>query len=130
MVDKEKMDLLKDRFINAKNEKERDAIKEAIRKACDEDAGAVADIAISQIKESHAEIDAYFIRKQMEDILPCVSLAYIAKTYFKKSRQWLYQRVNGLLVNGKPAKFTQEEIDILNHALQDMGQRLATTHIL
>lgn len=129
MVNKDRMDLLKDRYINAKTEKERDEIRAEMSKACDEDAAAVANIAVAQIKESHAEIDAYLIRKQMEDILPCISLAYIAETYFKKSRQWLYQRVNGLLVNGKPARFTPEEIETLNFALQDMGQRLATTRI-
>lgn len=129
MVNKDRMDLLKDRYINAKTEKERNEIRAEMSKACDEDAAAVANIAVAQIKESHAEIDAYLIRKQMEDILPCISLAYIAETYFKKSRQWLYQRVNGLLVNGKPAKFTPEEIETLNFALQDMGQRLATTRI-
>lgn len=129
MVDKNKMDLLKDKFINAKSEKEREFVREEMRQMCDDDAVSVATLAVEQIKETHTEIDAYLIRKQMEDILPCISLAYIAETYFKKSRQWLYQRVNGLLVNGKPAKFTPEEIETLNFALQDMGQRLATTRI-
>lgn len=129
MVDKNKMDLLKDKFINAKSEKERESVREEMRQMCDYDAVSVATLAVEQIKETHTEIDAYLIRKQMEDILPCISLAYIAETYFKKSRQWLYQRVNGLLVNGKPARFTPEEIETLNFALQDMGQRLATTRI-
>lgn len=129
MVDKNKMDLLKDKFINAKSKKERESVREEMRQMCDDDAVSVATLAVEQIKETHTEIDAYLIRKQMEDILPCISLAYIAETYFKKSRQWLYQRVNGLLVNGKPARFTPEEIETLNFALQDMGQRLATTRI-
>ena len=129
MVDKNKMDLLKDKFINAKSEKERESVREEMRQMCDDDAVSVATLAVEQIKETHTEIDAYLIRKQMEDILPCISLAYIAETYFKKSRQWLYQRVNGLLVNGKPARFTPEEIETLNFALQDMGKRLATTRI-
>lgn len=129
MVDKNKMDWLKDKFINAKSEKERDAVRAEIRQMCDDDAVSVAALSVEQIRETHTEIDAYLIRKQMEDILPCISLAYIAETYFKKSRQWLYQRVNGLLVNGKPARFTPEEIETLNYALQDMGQRLATTRI-
>lgn len=129
MVDKNKMDLLKDEFINAKSEKERESVREKMRQMCDDNAVSVATLAVEQIKETHTEIDAYLIRKQMEDILPCISLAYIAETYFKKSRQWLYQRVNGLLVNGKPARFTPEEIETLNFALQDMGQRLATTRI-
>ena len=129
MVDINKMDLLKDKFINAKSEKERESVREKMRQMCDDDAVSVATLAVEQIKETHTEIDAYLIRKQMEDILPCISLAYIAETYFKKSRQWLYQRVNGLLVNGKPARFTPEEIETLNFALQDMGQKLAATRI-
>ena len=92
MVDKNKMDLLKDEFINAKSEKERESVREKMRQMCDDDAVSVATLAVEQIKETHTEIDAYLIRKQMEDILPCISLAYIAETYFKKSRQWLYMQ--------------------------------------
>lgn len=78
MVDKNKMDLLKDEFINAKSEKERESVREKMRQMCDDDAVSVATLAVEQIKETHTEIDAYLIRKQMEDILPCISLAYIA----------------------------------------------------
>ena len=123
------MDALKERYISASTEKEKEQVLAEIRSACDEDANAVAEIAVEQIKESHAEIDAYLVRKQMEDILPCISLAYIAETYFRKSRHWLYQRVNGLLVNGKPAKFTPQEMETLNFALRDIGERLMTTHV-
>ncbi len=129
MVTKEKMDDLKRRFAAARTEKERDAIRQEISAVCDEDALKVAEIAIEQIKETRTEIDTYLVRKQMEDILPMTSLAYIAKTYFKKSRQWLYQRINGLSVNGKPAQFTEEELAHLNFALQDMGQKLMNTRI-
>lgn len=129
MVDRKRMDDLKERYINAKTEKERDLIREDIRKACDEDASSVLAVSLEHIKDSHAEIDNYLIRRQLEDVLPCISLAYIAETYFKKSRQWLYQRVNGLMVNGKPARFTPDEIRILNNALQDLARRLSATRV-
>lgn len=129
MIDRKTMDALKERYINASNEKEKEQVISEIRSACNEDADAVIEIAVEQIKESHAEIDAYLVRKQMEHILPCISLAYIAETYFKKSRHWLYQRVNGLLVNGKPARFTQQEMETLNFALRDIGERLMTTRV-
>ena len=45
----------------------------------------------------------------MKDILPIISLLYIAKTYFGKTKEWLYQRVNGNIAKGKPAKFTDEK---------------------
>ncbi len=127
MVTREKMDALKEQYVNARSEKERDEIRKEIKAACDSDAHSVAETAISQIKQSISEAKAEIVRKQMEEILPMTSIAYIAKTYFKKSRQWLYQRINGTNVNGKPAQFTREEIDILNFALHDMGQKLTNT---
>ena len=130
MVTKEKMDLLKSRYMNAKNEQERDAVRKEIAELCDEDSMKVASVATEQIQESIDEINGIIIRRQLEDILPFMSLAYIAKQYFGKSRQWLYQRVNGTIVNGKPARFTNQEIDILNAAIQDMGNRLLSTKVV
>ena len=128
-MNKEYLDQLKSRYISATTEKEKEEVRKAIRQACDEAPKEVAVIAVEQLKETIERTDAVLIRQQMEDILPFISLAYMAKTYFGKSRQWLYQRVNGLMVNGKPAQFTQAELDILNHALRDMGQKLVSTHV-
>ncbi len=130
MITKEKMDELKSRYVNAKNERERETVRREIKAACDNDAETVAKIATEQIKESISEAKAEIVRKQMEEIIPMTSLAYVAKTYFKKSRQWLYQRINGTVVNGKPAQFTKEEIAQLNFALRDMGRKLSQTVIL
>ncbi len=129
MVTKEKMDLLKDRYLNAKTESEREAVRMEIRHLCDDDAEAVALLATRQMEDTIREVDEAVVRQQMEEILPLMSVAYIAKTYFNKSRQWLYQRINGHIVNGKPARFTAQEIDVLNSALQDMGKKLLSTHI-
>jgi len=130
MVTKEKMDLLKSRYMNAKNEEEKEDVRKEIAELCDEDAMKVASVATEQIQESIDEINGIIIRRQLEDILQFMSLAYIAKQYFGKSRQWLYQRVNGTIVNGKPARFTNHEIDILNAAIQDMGNRLLSTKVV
>lgn len=81
------------------------------------------------IRETNAEAEEFILREQLKDIMPAVSLAYIAKTYFKKTRQWLYQRINGTLVNGKPARFTPEEIETLNNALKDIGSRLSSINV-
>ena len=45
----------------------------------------------------------------IKEILPVISLPFIAKKYFGKTKEWLYQRINRNIVNGKPAKFTSEE---------------------
>lgn len=130
MISKEYMDDLKSRYINARNEKERDSVRELMREACDENPESVAAISIEQIRESIERIDNTVVRQQMRDIIPMTSMAYIAKTYFNKSRQWLYQRVNGNIVNGKPASFTQDEIEVLNRALNEIGTKLMNTRVV
>lgn len=68
--------------------------------------------------------DNITIRKQMNDILPFISVSYLAKHYFGKSTSWFYQRLNGNIVNGKISRFTKEEISILNNALKDMSKKI------
>ncbi len=58
------------------------------------------------------------------EITDMVSMAYIAKTYFKKSRSWLAHKLNGNIVNGKPSQFTEEELKTLRFALNDMASKL------
>ena len=126
---KAQLEKLQERFVNSKTEAERDAVSEEIRKLCDADATGVATATLDMIKETNAEASMLVLREQIKDILPAVSLAYVAKTYFNKTRQWLYQRINGTMVNGRPAQFTQDEIDTLNGALKDIGNRLSSIHV-
>jgi hypothetical protein len=64
------------------------------------------------------------------EVTKVVSLSYIAKNYFNRTRQWLYQKINGNIVNGRPVKFTQEEIDTLNFAIHDISRKLSSITIL
>lgn len=57
-------------------------------------------------------------------IREAISLSYIAKTYFGKGAPWLMQRINGNMVNGKPAAFTTAELMTLANGLEDLGKRL------
>ena len=66
------------------------------------------------------------LRMQLKTLAPALSLGYIAKTYFGKSSTWLYQRLNGNVVNGKVAHFTCEEIKTFKAALADLGARLSS----
>ena len=73
-------------------------------------------------------------RELMEPILPFISVSALAKEYFGKSASWFYQRLNGTswfyqrlngnMVHGKPVSFTQEELTVLAHALNDMASKL------
>lgn len=60
------------------------------------------------------------------DLLP---LAYIAEKYFKKTRSWLYQRLNGYSVRGKVYTLNSAEKDIFNQAVQDIAKRISSVHI-
>ena len=64
---------------------------------------------------------------KLANVSQILSLSYIAAKYFKRTRTWMYQRVNGSIVNGKPARFTQEEISTLKYALQDISEEIDST---
>jgi len=84
------------------------------------------------LSESEERIDSFIeesVKMQLEKVSQIVSLSYIATRYFSKTRNWLYQKINGCSVNGKPAKFTPEEITTLNLALQDISKDIGSTVI-
>jgi hypothetical protein len=58
-----------------------------------------------------------------KEIIP---ISYIARNYFMKSKDWMYQRINGNKVNGKPAKFSPSEIKTFHLAIQDIGKKLGS----
>jgi len=120
---KTKIEELKERYVRAKNEPERDAVREQLRALCDGDAAAVADAALASIRETNAGL----LRERLNDVLPIVSVSYLAKTYFRRSPQWFYQRLNGNSVNGKLAQFTSEELKILHSALLDISGKIGAS---
>lgn len=72
-----------------------------------------------------SESEELIARHKMGSITEAVSLSYIAKTYFGKSRAWLMQKVNGNMVNGKRASFTPSESQRMREALQDLSDKLS-----
>ncbi len=62
----------------------------------------------------------------MSDILLDISWAKLSQKYFGKSRSWLYHKLDGALINGKPAQFTTEEKRQLRDALKDLSVRINT----
>lgn len=78
---------------------------------------------LERVEKSVAD---YTMAQRMGALTEVVNLAYIARQYFGKTRQWLYQRLKGQIVNGKPAEFTPAEEAIFVRALNEIGMRLAT----
>ena len=85
-----------------------------------------ARIVLEGVKVNNEELDARRIREKLGTVPEAISMSYIAKTYFGKTKTWLYQRLNGNKVNGKEARFTEEEARQLQAALHDLGQRLSS----
>ena len=67
------------------------------------------------------------LKDNLGELPDIISFSYIAKKYFGKSRNWLYQRINGYTVNGKPAKFTQNEFQTFLNALEDISNTIKNT---
>jgi hypothetical protein len=87
----------------------------------------------SLVNEQMEERDKAFndlkLRVKLIENREIIPFSYIAKNYFKKSKAWLYQRINGNKINGKPVQFTSQEVEILNIALQDIGKKIGSINI-
>lgn len=65
------------------------------------------------------------LSQQLGEVSDMLSMSYVARAYFGKSRSWISQRLHGNNVNGKPVKFTPSELETLRGALKDMSELLA-----
>lgn len=83
----------------------------------------MADVCGEELQEIGNDIS---LLEQLKQVSSIVSLSYIAKRYFGKSKSWFSQRMNGHLVNGKEAGFTPDEIRTLNMAIQDISKTLGS----
>ncbi len=124
----ERVKSLRDQFVSA-TDKEKEKITIELDKLQDENADAFAEAMIECMKETNKNLSDFIMREQLNDILPYISVSAIAKNYFGKSKEWFYQKMNGNIVNGKPAKFTEEEIKNLNFALQDISKKIGSVRV-
>lgn len=76
------------------------------------------------IKDSKEIVKTINARSQLQDVLDFTSMSYIAKNYFGKSRQWLYQRINESVVNGNKVNFTKDDLKKLSIALSELGDKM------
>ena len=104
----------------------------AAKYTSEEDKKAIANFVSERLQNIDKKLDVVeesAIKLQLQEVAEIVSLSYLAKKYFNNSRSWLYQRLNGNLVNGKPARFTQEELQTFNDALQDISKKIGSLSI-
>lgn len=81
----------------------------------------------SELGKQKAEIAA--LRMQIEDSYEILPVAYIAKNYFGKTRQWLYQRLNGTPVRGHVYTLNQEQKQTFNMAVQDIARQIGSLRL-
>lgn len=124
---------IKRKIRQSNHTRRKNAVDLEMKKLQDEDMDAWANAMVESAKKTADRAEALVkqtkVREQLENALPILPLSYIAEHYFKKSRQWLYQRLNGNIVNGKPAQFTDEEINTLNTALQDISKKIGSLRV-
>jgi hypothetical protein len=123
----EKIKKLKERYQNTEKEKELKEIRKEMNALFAENPDEFTGSMIDCMKESNQKAEELLVRQRLEDILPIVSVSYLAKNYFKKTPQWFYQRLNGNKVNGKEANFSAQELKTLSSALQEIGQKLTAS---
>lgn len=121
---KNKIKALAERNRLAKNEEERAAVAAEMNALRQEDEQTFTEALEGLIKTTADEVQEQRMAERLGEITDMVSMAYIAKTYFKKSRSWLAHKLNGNIVNGKPSQFTDEELNTLRFALNDMSNKL------
>jgi len=100
------------------SENEKELVRETFIKSLDN--------VIKETKEFLEDVD---LKIEMLEISKFISLSQIAKTYFGKTRTWLYQRLYGYKVNGKPAQFTPIERQTLANALKDIARMAQDTSL-
>lgn len=70
------------------------------------------------------------VREKLGSLPELVNLSAVATHCFGKSRAWLYQRINGNKVNGKPAYLTRAERKQLDEFLHNLGKELLTVKLV
>lgn len=122
---KKDIEKLKERFVNAENDAELEAIDREMKSLIDKDIDSFSEGLIECAKDTNKKADELLLREKLEAVLPFISVSALSKIYFKRSPQWFYQRLNGSVVNGKPVKFNSNELKTLSAALVDIGKKIS-----
>ncbi|MCL1933503.1 MAG: DUF5053 domain-containing protein [Candidatus Azobacteroides sp.] len=132
---KEEIEKLKREFITLDTEREKQKFdvkfRNRIASKSEEERKEFADAFINSAKEDTKRIKSFCnevtVRMKLEDILGIVSMTYIAREYFRKSKSWFFQKLNGNIKNGNLTSFTEEELKTLSFALEDIGNKIKDT---
>lgn len=98
---------------------------------------AIAEYMDSRLDDIEAHLDALeeaadalTAKEQLGELYDIIPLAYIAEKYFKRSRSWLYQRLNGYKVNGKVCSFNADEKATFNLAIRELTEKIGSAQLV
>jgi hypothetical protein len=83
----------------------------------------------AKIEEGKRLIEKVDIELAISEVSKYLSLSRISANYFGKSKEWLYQRIKGYMINGKPASFNESERKKLAEALEDISRMAHETSL-
>ena len=124
MTTSEKFNQLFDKELAAKTDTEYEQIQAEFDALYESDPEGFELAFTQRAKRTAADAKQLRIKEQLADMEQIVSMSYIAKTYFNKTKSWLSQRINNSVVNGKRVAFKPEEIETLNAAFQDISKKI------
>jgi hypothetical protein len=67
-----------------------------------------------------AILEAKKLKAKLEPVFGFITLSEIVARYFNKSRHWLYARINDNIINSKPVRFTDDELNTFQTALREI----------
>lgn len=129
MTVKERFNELRSEYIATADEKRKAEIDAQIRELSEQSPEEFRQAFLEGAENAIAESREFRVKEAIEPVIPALNLSFIAENYFHKSRSWFSQRLNGAVVNGKPARFTSEELEVLAYALKDISNKIADINI-
>jgi hypothetical protein len=135
MSPREEIEKWKTEFVSLTTEEERAAFdvkfRNHVRSKSESDrkvfADAFHDSALEAVQHAKKFCNEVTVRMKLEDILHVISMTYIARVYFNKSKSWFSQKLNGNIKSGKVTSFTEDELKILSSALIDISEKIKGT---
>jgi hypothetical protein len=135
MKAKEEIEKLKKEFVSLKTEEDRKTFdvkfRNNLQSKTEEEKQEFADAFVNSARFDAKRIREFCnetaIKLKMQEILGVISMAYVAREYFHKSKFWFSQKLNENNKNGTTVSFTKEELKTLAFALQDISEKLKNT---
>lgn len=109
---------------NAKTAEEKEAIRFEMKKLEKENPEEYKTSLETLIKATANAVEELTMAERLGEVTKIISMSYLAKNYFGKTRSWMAQKLNGNVVNGKISRFSDSEIEIMKCALEDISKTI------